>query len=232
MTDSAPPRDDPDRQPLDRPSGTAVPLPLSEARRDVLYALKRRGDATVDEMADALAITVAGARQHLTALVDQGLVAAREDAATTRGRPRLRYRVTHAADGIFPKAYGELTNELLGYLDDPALEEALFDRRRDQRIAAAEARLAGLDLEGRVTELTRILDEDGYMAAWERLDDASFVIAEQNCAIAAVARAHPCACRSEIDFIRAVLPTAEVERTSHIVSGDVRCAYLITPRPG
>ena len=77
--------------------------------------------------------------------------------------------------------------------------------------------------------LTRILDEDGYMASWVAEDDGSYVIAEQNCAIAAVAFEHANACRSELEFIQAVLPTAVVERTSHMVNGDVRCAYRVTP---
>ena len=208
---------------------TRVPLPLSEARRDVLYALKRRGDATVEEMATALAMTEAGARQHLTALVDQGLIAARDEPGPGRGRPRRRYRVTPAAEALFPRAYGELTNELLGYLDDPDLEATLFDRRREQRIAAATNRLEGLDLEGQVAELARILDEDGYMATWEPGDDGTYVIAEQNCAIATVALEHPHACRSEIEFIQAVLPAATIERISHMVNGDVRCAYRVEP---
>lgn len=213
----------------DPDSGTPVPIPLSETRRDVLYALKRRGDATVDDMAAALGISVAGARQHLSALVEQGLVAARDEPADSRGRPRLRYRTTTAADNVFPKAYGELANDLLNLIDDPDLRETLFDRRRDQRIADAESRMKGLDLEHRVAELARILDDDGYMATWHRSDDGAFIVAEQNCAIAAVALEHPGACRSEIDFIRAVLSDATVERTSHIVAGDVRCAYRITP---
>ena len=33
---------------------TRVPPPVSEARRDVLYALRRRGDARVDDVAEAL----------------------------------------------------------------------------------------------------------------------------------------------------------------------------------
>ncbi len=208
---------------------TRVAPPVSEARRDVLYAVRRRGEARVDDVATALGITVAGARAHLTALMDQGLVIATQEPATGRGRPRFRYRVTADADRLFPKAYGELTNELLGFLDDPEIEERLFDRRRDQRIEQAADRMEGRTLAERVEILADILDADGYMATWEANDDGSFVVAERNCAIAAVAMEHPGACRSEIEFIRAVLPDATVERTSHMVAGDLRCAYTIRP---
>lgn len=213
----------------DHESVTRVPPPVSEARRDVLYALRRRGEAHVDDIAVDLDITITGARAHLTGLVEQGLVSALQEPAIGRGRPRFRYRATSASDRLFPTAYGELTNELLSYLDDPEIEERLFDRRRDQRIERALDRMVGQSLDERVATLASILDADGYMATWERNDDGSYVVAEQNCAIASVAVEHPTACRSEIDFIRAVMPDTTVERTSHIVSGDVRCAYVITP---
>lgn len=205
-----------------------VPPPLTEARRDVLYAVRRRGEATVDQVADALGMSVSGARQHLAALRDADLVSDRELPSEGRGRPRLVHRVTPRGDDLFPKAYGELTNELLGFLD-PDLERELFDRRRAVRIERARERLDGLDLADRVDELARILDEDGYLAFSRRRDDGSFDIVERNCAIATVAAAHPEACRSELDFIRTVLPDATVDRISHIVSGATECGYRVVP---
>ena len=93
-----------------------VAPPLPEGRRAVLYALRRRGQATVEEIAQHLDMTVSGARQHLSALVDDGLAETTEmpRAVGQRGRPQLEYTVTDRADSLFPKAYGELTNELLG----------------------------------------------------------------------------------------------------------------------
>lgn len=203
-------------------------MPLTEARRDVLYALRRRGESTVDDLASALGMTVSGARQHLNELAADDLVVARDEPRGGRGRPRSLYRVSAVADDLFPKAYGELTNELLGYLDDD-IETMLFDRRRDQRIIEAESRLAGLDLAGKVAELASILDRDGYLATSEAVEDG-FVIVERNCAIAAVAAAHPGACRSELEFIRTVLPETAVERTHHMVQGATHCGYSIVPR--
>ena len=210
------------------PGVRRVPPPLSEARRDVLYAVRRRGEATVEQVAESLAMTVSGARQHLAALAEAGLVAARDLPPAGRGRPRQVHRATPLADDLFPKAYGELTNELLGYLDAD-LERELFDRRRTARIDRAQLRLAGRPLDEQVTELARILDEDGYMAFARAHPDGSFDVVERNCAIAAVAARHPDACRSELEFIRAVLPDATVERISHMVAGAAECGYRIVP---
>jgi DeoR family transcriptional regulator, suf operon transcriptional repressor len=207
---------------------------LPEGRRAVLYAVRRRGQATVEDVATQLDMTVSGARQHLAALVDDGLAEAVElpRPPGARGRPQLAYSVTEAADALFPKAYGELTNELLGYLSeaDSSLVDTLFERRRDERIRNASARLAPKrSLRAKVQELARILDEDGYLATCEK-HGAGFRIVEHNCAILSVAQRYGQACTSEIDFIRTVLPDADVERVSHIIDGAHHCAYEITPR--
>ena len=45
--------------------------PLPAGRRVVLYGVRRLDDATVDEVAELLDMTVSGARQHLAALTDR-----------------------------------------------------------------------------------------------------------------------------------------------------------------
>jgi DeoR family suf operon transcriptional repressor len=136
---------------------------LPAGRRAVLYAVRRRGEATAEQVAEQLDITVSGARQHLTALAKDGLVESGElpSPEGRRGRRTLVYSATSDADAYFPKAYGELTNELLGYVaeTDRDLLDALFAKRREARIAGARARLASKrTLRAKVAELTRILD--------------------------------------------------------------------------
>src|SRR4051812_34272314 len=206
---------------------------MAETRDAMLTLLKKRGEARAEELAGELAITVSAVRQHLTGLAAQGLVAHREVRAG-RGRPKHLYRLTPAAEGLFPKTYGDLTNELLEYVadEDPAMVAKLFDKRRARRIEQARIRMAPLaTFEERVCELAKILDEDGYLADYELADDGSFRVVEHNCAILAVALRYGNACSSEIDFIRAVLPEATVERTSHMVAGAHHCGYEIRPRP-
>ena len=208
---------------------------LPDGRRAVVYALRRRGQATADDIARQLDMTVSGARQHLTALVDDGLAEATElpRPPGQRGRAQLAYMVTERADMLFPKAYGELTNELLGYASetDAGLIDTLFQRRRDERIRNATARLATKrGLKAKVAELTRILDDDGYLATCEDAGGGVFRIVEHNCAIWAVAQRYGQACTSELEFIRTVLDGADVERVQHMVAGARRCAYEITER--
>jgi predicted ArsR family transcriptional regulator len=216
----------------DTKPGVSVAPPVSAAQRSVLYAVRRRGEATVADVSEMLDMTTSGARQHLTGLAAVGLLETGDTARAPgqQGRTERCYRITPAAEPLFPKAYGELTNQLLGYLPSGAVARA-FQHRRDDRIAAAQARLANKgDFAAKVEELAKILDEDGYLAAPEQLPDGTYRIAERNCAIFAVAREHPLACTTELEFIRAALPEAEIERVTHMMAGAHACSYEIRER--
>ena len=203
---------------------------IPTTRRATLVTLKRNGTMQAHALAAALGITVAAVRQQLGRLEQDGLVTHRRD-ADGRGRPAHSYQLTAAAEELFPKRYGDLTTELLGYLGGPDSEEvhALFDRRRRRRLEGATTRLADKPLEEQVAELTAILDEDGYLADVERLDDGGWRITEHNCAILSVATGYRQACSSEIAFIRDALPGAHVERVAHLMDGAHVCAYEVHP---
>ena len=195
-------------------------------------ALKEAGEATAEQLAERLGVTVSAVRQQLDGLAAEGLVAWRPQ-ARGRGRPTHLYHLTRAAEPLFPKTYGSLTNELLGYVADadPSLVDDLFDRRRQRRLEGAQARLAPLagDFAAQVAELARILDEDGYLASFEARPNGSFRIVEHNCAVLDVAERYGQACSSEIAFLRQALPDARVERVSHMIAGAHACAYEVRP---
>jgi DeoR family suf operon transcriptional repressor len=201
---------------------------LAPGRRAVLEELKHRGEAGAEELAQGLGITVSAVRQHLAGLEADELVA-HGDVRAGPGRPRRRWCLTPAADMLWPKRYGQLANQLLGYLEqtDAGLVDGMFERRRLDRVERASARLDALDADDRVRELTRILDEDGYLARAERLGPQRWRVVEHNCAIVDVARHHRAACATELSFLRAVMPGASVVRTAHLLSGGHVCAYEI-----
>ena len=207
-------------------------LKLSSRGTELVQVLKHAGEATADELSERLGVTVSAVRQQLDGLAAEGLVAWRPQ-ARGRGRPTHLYRLTRAAEPLFPKAYGGLTTELLGYVADadPSLVDGIFDRRRQRRLEGAQARLAnaGDSLAARVAELARILDEDGYLASFEARPDGTFRIVEHNCAVLDVAERYGQACTSEIAFLRQALPDARVERVSHMIAGAHACAYEVSP---
>jgi DeoR family suf operon transcriptional repressor len=203
---------------------------VSARATELLTALKHAGEATADDLAASLGVTVSAVRQQLDGLAADGLVAYRPQ-ARGRGRPAHVYRLTRAAEPLFPKAYGGLTTELLGYVadTDPALVDDIFDRRRQRRVDGAKGRLApmGDDFAARVAELARILDDDGYLASFEALPDGTFRVVEHNCAVLDVAERYGQACSSEIAFLREALPDARIDRVSHMIAGAHSCAYRI-----
>lgn len=232
------------RQPSDPPVGILdpeVPSELAGARvgligfgdttRRLLEHLKRVGDASAEDLADALGVSLSAARQQLAPLEARGLVA-HHDQRPGPGRPRRRYCLTPAAHTLWPRRYGELANQLLGFVNDsdPDMVDSVFDRRRQQRVARAAARMDGLDFAARVTELAAILDEDGYLADSTELGPGRWLVTEHNCAIRDVAEHYGQACRSELAFLQQALPDAKVERVAHMVAGAHVCAYQVTAR--
>jgi DeoR family suf operon transcriptional repressor len=197
-------------------------------RRAVLEHIKQAGEASAEAIAEAIGVTVGAVRQQLTILGADGLVAHRDERPGP-GRPRRRFCLTPAAEGLWPKRYGQLTNQLLGFFEqsDPGLVEGAFEQRRRRRVDSARQRLQGKAFDDRVRELTAILDEDGYLAECQEMSTGVWRIAEHNCAILDVATRYRIACGSEIAFLREALPDATIERVQHIASGGHMCAYEV-----
>lgn len=211
---------------------TAALASLPPTRRELLELLKRQGEASAEMLAERLGITLSGTRQHLAALTADGLVTHRRE-RTGPGRPKHCFSLTPAGDALFPRNYVELTNELLAYIEDedPALLERIFDKRARRRLERARVRAEGLPFPEKVKLVAAILDEDGYLADFEERPDGTFVVTEHNCAVLAVAQKYRHACSTELAFLQALLPEAEVTRIAHRLNGAHVCAYEISPKP-
>jgi DeoR family suf operon transcriptional repressor len=204
---------------------------LPESRKRILDHVKRHGEAEVEGIAADLGVTVSAARQHLTALERDGLLEHRS-ARGGPGRPKHVFALTATGDALFPRAYAELTNELLDYVadEDPTLLERIFDRRAQRRLQRTQQRTAGLPFAEQVRVVAEVLDEDGYLADFAPRDDGSFIITEHNCAVLGVALRYQHACSSELTFLQAALPDATVTRIAHRINGGHVCAYLVEPK--
>jgi DeoR family suf operon transcriptional repressor len=209
---------------------TAALASLPATRRELLDLLKRDGEATVESLAGRLSMTVSGARQHLASLEADGLIAHAQERIGP-GRPKFRYRLTAAGDALFPRNYIDLANELLAYVEDedPALLERIFDKRAQRRLDRARVRAFGLPFAEKVRLVAQILDEDGYLADFAEQPDGRFIVTEHNCAVLAVAQKYRHACSTELAFLQALLPEAEVTRIAHRLNGGHVCAYEVKP---
>jgi DeoR family suf operon transcriptional repressor len=201
---------------------------IPEARREIIRLLKRRGPLPVEDIATALAVTVSGARQHLSSLERDGVVTYQR-VRQGPGRPRHLYELTERGDALFPRRYAELMTELLGYVReaDPSLVDRVFSRRSQRRYEAVRSRLEGLPLGERVRELVRILDEEGYFPELQSQREGEWRIVVRNCPVRALGEKYAQACASEISFLRKALPECEVRRSAHQLNGHGCCSYEI-----
>lgn len=201
---------------------------IPEARREIIRLLKRRGPLPVEEIAEALAVTVSGARQHLSSLERDGIVTYQR-VRQGPGRPRHLYELTDRGDALFPRRYAELLGELLGYVReaDPGLVDRVFARRSQRRFESARPRLEDLPLAERLREVVRIMDEEGYYPELQTQREGEWRILVRNCPVRALGEKYAPACNSEISFLRKALPEAEVRRCSHQLNGQTCCAYEV-----
>lgn len=215
------------------PAAPATPPPplasagLGDSRRRLLDALKRLGSATLREAAADLGISRETAREHLNALGADGLV---ERAGARRGRPgrpEILYRLTSAAEALFPTRDAEVLAELTAWLlargSDAELRR-FFDQRAAGRLGAARERLAGLRGRRRLEEVARILSDEGYMAG---VEGGSLRLA--HCPLRSVVAVTRLPCRAELALVEALLGR-KLERTDYLPDGGESCSYRVERR--
>ena len=145
---------------------------LSSAQRQVLIAVKRRGEASADEVAEILGVTPSAVRQHSGRISSPVGSWPRAKSGADPGRPADLYHSTELGEYLFagPTA-GEFSVELLGHIEeeDPELVPRVFQRRRRRRVEQYRDTLAGKPLGEKVAGLAEILDAEGYMADVDEL---------------------------------------------------------------
>ncbi len=204
----------------------------SRTRRRIVKLLKTEGPMDSASLAKRLKVTPMAVRQHLYALQEEKLVAA-EERPVPLGRPAKHWHLTRDADRLFPDAYAELNTALITSVQDafgPEGMPRLLDARLARQRADYGARITpSAPLATKVRQLARVRYEEGYMAEVKR-DGRGFLFIENHCPICAAASVCQGFCATELDLFRSALgPGVTVERAEHILSGDRRCAYRITP---
>ena len=193
-----------------------------------MVALKRRGEASAEELAEALRITPSGVRQHLAALRAARVVDSHQERGRP-GRPTDLYHCTDLAEIMLPKASIDLSVELLRHIEeeDPLLVSRIFERRQNQRVERTRMQLAGKNLGEKISFLAEMLDEEGYLADFEKHADGGYRMTLHNCPVWQVASRYGQACGTELAFLRDVLPETQIERVEHKVAGAYVCGYDI-----
>jgi DeoR family transcriptional regulator, suf operon transcriptional repressor len=203
--------------------------PISPTQRRVLAALKRRGEATADELGEMLEISSSAVRLQLKSLRAAGYVESHQERGQP-GRPADHYFATERTEALFAGVNNNLTIEILSHLEDedPALIDRVFERRRRSRVAQLDGKLTGGTLRDKVAEVTELLDAEGYLTDFDEYAPGRYRINLHSCAIWSVAARYGQACTTELEFLRDLIPEATIERVTHKGSGSHVCAYEIS----
>ncbi|HMU60511.1 MAG TPA: winged helix-turn-helix transcriptional regulator [Gemmatimonadales bacterium] len=201
---------------------------LGESQQSILDLLKRRGHATIPELAAEVGLNIETVRGHLKSLVAAGLARREGSRSTGPGRPEVLYGLTPEAEGLFPRREGETLRELAAHLVKSGKGEVLrefFERRIGGRRADALARVQHLQGRARVEEVARIFSELGFMAVVED-DDGAPRLRLCHCPIRELVRSTRIPCVAEIGLIRELLGEG-LTRVNYIPTGDSSCAYRV-----
>lgn len=200
-------------------------------RKAIANLLKQEGQMDSQMLASRLEVSAMAIRQHLWAMQEEQLVTYQEESRPI-GRPAKLWRLTAAADRLFPDGYAELTLSLLNCLTAAFGEaglEQLLDVRTRVQIESYQAQMCEqASLPQRLEMLAKLRTNEGYMAEVKPLVDGSFLLIENHCPICAAAVACTGLCSNELEVFQRVLgQDVVIERTEHIVTGARRCAYQV-----
>ena len=201
---------------------------------------------TIRELAADLDITYEAVRQQLGELMRAGwLTMARAPAeagaaavgarAPKPGPASRQYRLSPAAENLFPKHYDELSIELVQHVLERfggAGVVEILGRMTDARVARWAPRLEGLTLEEKLKALSSLYEsDDAYMQVEWRKGAPALI--ERNCPFFSVAQKHPAICSVSVNTLERLLEF-KVVREQRFQAGHGRCVFrmrLEEPRP-
>ena len=195
----------------------------------VLYLLRGAGGGTAQDVADALGVTVPAARRHLGDLLEAGLIEARIERQSGRGRPQHIFALTVSGEAVFPKRYAELCGDILQHVQslygDGAILEVL-SARNVKLMELWRERVQGSSVAQKLECLVAVLNEIGYQASIEIGEHGELYLLEGNCPSLEVAKEFGQLCRAEGELYEQLLG-AHVVRDSQISTGASVCRYRV-----
>jgi predicted ArsR family transcriptional regulator len=207
----------------------------SDPKRRVINYLKRNGAMQTQGVARELGVTLVATRQHLADLQRQGLVARATAAPGGRGRPADLWSLTALAQDLFPDRHDALTLDLIAgirtALGDDGLTRVVEARTERQLESLRRVIQTSAPLRDRLDALARQRTAEGYMAEVVEAPEGGLLLVEHHCPICDAASECQLFCSTELTLFQDALgPDATVRREQHLLSGDERCVYRVTPR--
>ncbi|PMH46254.1 transcriptional regulator [Vibrio sp. 10N.286.49.B3] len=198
----------------------------------IIQIIKRNGEVTARELAEQFDMTTMGARQHLQTLQDDGILDF-HDIKVKVGRPTRHWCLTEKGHQQFSDRHGELTIQIMSAVEElfgcEGMEKVAAERESNTLISYQATLENCHSLEEKLHALTQLRRDEGYMAELQA-NANGYLFIENHCPICKAATHCPSLCQSELSVFQQLLATyANVAREEHIILGQRRCTYRITP---
>ncbi len=209
---------------------------MENTRTKIIEILRRRQEATVDELTQALSLAPATIRRHLDILQRDGYITVRPVRRET-GRPHYAFSLTEAGEDLFPQHYVRVANRLIEEIValDPdetsgrsgqELAGLIFERMADRLARTYGPRISGRSLGDRVEQVASVLSNEGIVFDVVPRDDG-FVLLGRSCPCRRVAEQHPDMCSHDQHLLSRLLGTEVEPTTATNDAGETYCAYFV-----
>lgn len=202
---------------------------MHETRQKIIEHLNEKDKATVDELANVVGLTPMAVRYHLNVLQSENLIDASDVRRPAgRGRPQQIYRLTEAADALFPVDYYSLTDYLLDELSARMGPEGItdiFNSIAKRLMYEAPTLREDQPIAQRLDQVVAFLSAKGFVVDWESQDN-QYMIHAYSCPYRQLAKEHRQVCLLDKQIISAMLNT-DPTRVACLTSGDSHCTYRI-----
>jgi DeoR family suf operon transcriptional repressor len=204
-------------------------------RTKIMDILRRRHEATVEDLTKALELAPATVRRHLDILQRDGYVKVRPVRRET-GRPHYAFSMTEAGEQLFPQHYVRITNRLVEEIMALAPEDTsgksgkelagvIFERMTERLARTYGPLVNGATLAERVQQASHFLANEGLNIAAQP-DGEGFLLLGRGCPCRRLASNDREVCAHDQWLLSALL-RAEVEPAPDAANGEGYCAYRV-----
>lgn len=211
-------------------------MPNGTARQRILVLIGRRNSVTATQIGQALNMSAATVRHHLSILAADGRIVVEGTAGGKRGRPQKTYRLSDRVAG-----------ENLAALADIALTSWLEGATEASRTAALRTMAQKqwqrfgpigneLPAQKRIVQLIEKLNAMHYQARWEAGAEGPRILFG-HCPYAAIIAEHPELCAMDTMMLAEAMDASaqQLSKIERRTGGASQCAFamrLPKPRPG
>jgi predicted ArsR family transcriptional regulator len=212
---------------------------VENTRQSILEILRRRRQATVEELTKELGLAPATVRRHLDILMRDACVDVQQVRRET-GRPHYVFSLSEVGEDLFPKHYVRLTNRLIeeivalapeeiGGRGGADLAELIFDKMAERLAQIHAPRITGSTLEERVEQVVDVCSEEGVVFEARRSDDG-YLLLGYGCPCRRVRDTYNNICSHHRRLLSRLLEADVQFVEPSTLEGEMYCAYQVQER--